>query len=283
MPEAAALPLALGRHDAFGLTLQRAYVLRRPEAYLARTRRVALWTGASAMLPAVAALTALAAGWPLLPLLAALSLLLLGPAAGLATYGVLRGVPVAQAVMRARAIDAKLPYALNYLATLASAGATPQALFASLARQPIYGVVAKEAARLTRDIELLGADVVTAMGRAGERTASAKWQDLLQGAITALTSGGDLRSYFRDKSEQFLLDNRHDQKRFLEGLGVLAECFVTVVVAAPLFLIVILSVMTSLGGSVEQTVVVGYTLVLGVLPLAQAGFILTIRTMTPEA
>lgn len=279
---ALALP-ALDRHEEFGLVLQRAYVLRRPEAYLRRARRAALWAAGLGLLPAVVAWAALALGRPLLPPLAAGALVLLSPALGLSTFGLLRGAPVVQAVMRARAIDAKLPYALNYLATLAAAGATPQALFASLARQPIYGVVALEAARITRDIELLGQDVVTAMARAGERTASAKWQDLLQGAITALTSGGDLRTYFRDKAEQFLLDNRHEQKRFLEGLGVLAECFVTVVVAAPLFLIVILSVMTSLGGSVEQTVVVGYTLVLGVLPLAQAGFVLTIRTMTPEA
>jgi archaeal flagellar protein FlaJ len=214
---------------------------------------------------------------------AVLALLILLPAStAAATYSVARTLPRVRAVFLAREIDAKLPYALNYLATLAASGATPQALFASLARQPIYGAVAREAARLTRDIELLGCDVVSAMARAGHRTASAKWQDLLQGAITALTSGGDLRTYFRDKAEQFLQDNRQDQKRFLEGLGVLAECFVTVVVAAPLFLIVILSVMTSLGGSVEQTVVVGYTLVLVVLPVSQAGFILTIRTMTPE-
>lgn len=266
-----------------GEALQRAHILRRPEAYLAGARRTAWWTAAAAAIPALVALTALAAGRPLLPPLATASLLLLPPAAGLSAYGLARAAPAVQAVLRARDLDAKLPYALNYLATLASAGATPQALFASLARQPIYGAAAREAARITRDIELLGHDVVTAMARAGERTASAKWQDLLQGAITALTSGGDLRTYFRDKAEQFLLDNRHEQKRFLEGLGVLAECFVTVVVAAPLFLIVILSVMTSLGGSVQQTVLVGYTLVLVVLPLAQAGFVATIRTMTPEA
>ena len=64
---------------------------------------------------------------------------------------------------------------------------------------------------------------------------------------------------------------------------MLAESFVTVVVAAPLFLIVILSVMTSLGGDAEQTLVLGYSLVLLLLPLAQFGFAMTIKTMTPEA
>lgn len=272
-----------GSHDRLGLALQRSHILRRPEQFLARARQMALWAGIVGLLPPLAAIALLATGSAAIPVLALVPLVALPAASALTTYALARTVPHLHAVMRAREIDAKLPYALNYLATLSASGATPQALFSSLARQPIYGAVAREAARLTRDIDLLGCDVVTAMARAGERTASLKWQDLLQGAITSLTSGGDLRAYFRDKAEQFLLENRHDQKRFLEGLGVLAECFVTVVVAAPLFLIVILSVMTSLGGSVQQTVVVGYTLVLVVLPVSQAGFVLTIRTMTPKA
>jgi len=280
---AARRPETVGRRETLGLALQRSHILRRPEQYLGRARWASAWVGFVAALPGLAALEAFALGHPVVPTLALLPLVVLPFAAASVTYAGAYTLPRLLAVMRARDIDAKLPYALNYLATLSASGATPQALFASLARQPIYGSVAREAARMTRDIELLGCDVVTAMARAGQRTASVKWQDLLQGAITALTSGGDLRIYFRDKAEQFLLENRHDQKRFLEGLGVLAECFVTVVVAAPLFLIVILSVMTSLGGSVQQTVVVGYTLVLVVLPVAQAGFILTIRTMTPEA
>ncbi|HET6399721.1 MAG TPA: hypothetical protein VFH47_09235, partial [Candidatus Thermoplasmatota archaeon] len=59
--------------------------------------------------------------------------------------------------------------------------------------------------------------------------------------------------------------------------------FVTVVVAAPLFLIVILSVMTSFGGSADDTLVLGYSLILVLIPLSQLGFAWTIKVMTPEA
>jgi archaeal flagellar protein FlaJ len=206
------------------------------------------------------------------PILAALTLQLL-----------LYVLPDLRSMTRARDINAKLPYALNYITTMASAGATPEAIFASLAKQPIYGAVADEAAWITRDIRILGMDIITALGRAIDRSPSTKFQDFLQGAVTTLTSGGELRQYLLNKAEQFIYENRQDQRKFLDGLGVLAESFVTVVVAGPLFLIVILSVMTSMGGDADQVLVLGYTLVLFLIPASQAGFAMAIKTMTPEA
>jgi hypothetical protein len=56
--------------------------------------------------------------------------------------------------------------------------------------------------------DLLGHDIVTALNRAIDRTPSIKFQDFLQGQITPLTSGGDLKHYFLSKSDQFLYENR---------------------------------------------------------------------------
>jgi len=271
------------RNPRLKLSLQKAHIYLRPEAYLAAATLTTLLVVVGTAVPVLILVVAIAAGVVHVPLRLLLLLIPIPAVAGLMMYLLAIVLPDLRAATRARDINAKLPYALNYLATMASAGATPEAIFASLAKQPIYGAVAHEAAWITRDVNILGTDVVSALSRAIERSASSKWQDLLQGAITSLTSGGDLRTYFLNKADQYLYENRQDQKRFLEGLGVLAESFVTVVVAAPLFLIVILSVMTSLGGSANQTLLLGYLLILVMLPLAQLGFGVTIKTMTPEA
>ncbi len=192
-------------------------------------------------------------------------------------------LPELRVASRAGDIDAKIPYAINFIATMASAGAPPERIFSSLARQPIYGEVAHEAAWISRDMNVLGLDVITAIGDAVGRTPSAKFQDFLQGAITTLSTGGDLKDYFNNKAEQYMLDNRQVQQQFLESLGVLAESFVVVVVAAPLFLMVILSTMSSLGGDPASMIKIGYILVLAMLPLAQAGFAFTLKVSTPEA
>jgi flagellar protein FlaJ len=149
-----------------------------------------------------------------------------------------------------------------------------------LAKQDVYGEIQKEMAWIVRDAEVLGIDLLTALSRAQDRSPSVKLQDFLQGISTNLATGGDLDTYFQDKSEQYLTENRQQQESFIESLGVLAESFVTVVVAAPLLIVVLMSVMTtfSSGGSLTM----GYILTLLVVPASQFGFILAINTMTPE-
>ncbi|MEK6975850.1 MAG: type II secretion system F family protein [Candidatus Thermoplasmatota archaeon] len=264
-------------------SLQRAHIYRRPEVYLASAMLTSIAVTVATAIPVLVLVFAAASGLVALPARVLVFVIPVPLLAGAVLYLLALVLPELRAINRSRDINAKLPYALNYVTTMASAGATPESIFASLAQQPIYGSVAHEAAWITRDVQLLGMDIVSALSRAVDRSSSEKFQDLLQGAITSLTSGGDLRTYFNNKAEQFIYENRQEQKRFLDSLGVLAESFVTVVVAAPLFLIVILSVMTSLGGNAEQTLVLGYALVLVLLPLAQLGFAMTIKTMTPEA
>jgi flagellar protein FlaJ len=274
---------AVERNPRLKTSLQKAHIYLRPEAYLAASYLTTLLVILGTVIPIAVLGLAMAAGAIRIPPRLLFLLLPVPLVAGAMMHLLAMVLPDLRAATRARDINAKLPYSLNYLSTMAAAGATPEQVFSTLAQQPIYGAVAHEAAWITRDVNLLGTDIVAALSRAIERSSSEKWQDLLQGAITALTSGGDLRTYFAQKAEQYFYENRQDQKRFLDSLGVLAESFVTVVVAAPLFLIVILSVMTSLGGSAEQTLLLGYMLIFVLLPLSQFGFAMTIKTMTPEA
>jgi flagellar protein FlaJ len=197
-------------------------------------------------------------------------------------YLVTQVMPDLRASGRAKDIDAKLPYALNYISTMASAGVTPERIFESLSKQEIYGEVANEAAWISRDIKLLGKDLIGALSSAIDRSPSIRFQDLLQGAITALSSGENLKDFFLAKSQQYVYENRQDQRQFLESLGILAESYITIVVAAPVFLIVMLSVMLMFGGNGENMLAIGYVLILVLLPMAQVGFGAAIKSVTPE-
>ncbi|KAA0004163.1 MAG: secretion system protein [Thermoplasmata archaeon] len=204
---------------------------------------------------------------------------------GAIAYLVTMMIPESKANSRKKDIDNKLPYALNFLAAMASAGVTPALAFKSLAEQPIYGEVQKEAAWIYRDMSIFNIDIVTALRNAANRTPSIKFQEFIQGAITTVTSGGDLKKYFFAKSEEYMRENRRNQKEFLETLGVLAESYVTVVVAAPLFLIVMVSVMSMVssgGGGGSSSLLIMYMLTFIMLPLAHLGFAVVISSMSPE-
>jgi flagellar protein FlaJ len=148
---------------------------------------------------------------------------------------------------RRKNIDRNLSYATNYMAAMASADVTPTSIFRGLAQQEIYGEIQTESKKIARDIDFFGKDIVKVLQKAIARSPSDKLQDFLQGIITTANSGGSLKVYFMSKSEQFMRENRIQQEKDLQTLGVMAESFVTVVVAAPLFLIIMMSTMAMMG------------------------------------
>lgn len=220
-------------------------------------------------------------GGPSLPVFVVL--LILPPLLGAAFHVAQNVYPDYRASERRRLIDRDLPYAVNYVAAMSSAGVVPTALLRDLARETTYGEVSREIAWLVRDIDLLGYDLVTSMNRAIARSPSLRFQEFLQGAKTTILSGGDLKIYFANKAEQYMTENRRSQHEFLDGLGILAESYVTVVIAGPLFMLVLLSIMLLIGRGAAASVGFLFLLVFIILPLAHASFSWVIRNTAPEA
>ncbi len=187
------------------------------------------------------------------------------------TYFIGMNSPGSKMKSRAKDIDKNLPYAVNYMAAMASAEVSPTLIFRGLSRQDIYGQIQQEAKMIARDIDMFGKDIIKVLHRAMNRSPSLKFQDFLQGIITTSSSGGSLKSYFMAKGDQFMRENRVEQMGTLETLGVMAESFVTVVVAAPLFLLIMMSVMAMLGGAGGTSFL--YLIVFIMIPVCQFAFI----------
>jgi flagellar protein FlaJ len=179
-------------------------------------------------------------------------------------------------------IDKRISYAMSFIAAMASADVNIDIIFKELSRQPIYGEIQKEAQWITRDIDLMGVDVLSAMADAAARTPSEKFQDFLQGVVTTSRSGGKMKPFFVMKADQFMKERRIEEKKLIETLGVLAESFVTVVVAAPLFLIVMISLMATMGTGGTDYIIFLYAIVFGMIPGSQIAFIVLIQSMTEE-
>ena len=190
--------------------------------------------------------------------------------------------PGMKAKSRANNIDKRISYSMSFIAAMASADVNIDVIFKELARQPIYGEIQKEAQWITRDIDLMGVDVLTALIDAASRTPSEKFQDFLQGVVTTSRSGGKMKPFFLMKADQFQKERRIEEKKLIETLGVLAESFVTVVVAAPLFLIVMISLMATVGSGGTNYITFLYAIVFGMIPGSQIAFIILIQAMTEE-
>lgn len=264
-------------------SLEQAHMELLPEVFLASA-----WLASLVALLAAYALAFLAlaaaplAGAPPSLALAGIVLVLPPIVAGM-TYVAIVVYPDYRAGERRRMIDRDLPYAVNYVAAMSSAGVVPTVLLRDLARERTYGEVSREVAWIVRDLDLLGLDLLTAIQRAIARSPSLRFQEFLQGAKTTILSGGDLKAYFSAKAEQYMSENRRLQKDFLDSLGIMAESYVTVVIAGPLFMLVMLSIMLLVGKSGGSTQTFLFLLIFLLLPLAHAGFAWTIKSMSPEA
>ncbi|MCI4357690.1 MAG: type II secretion system F family protein [Thermoplasmata archaeon] len=194
----------------------------------------------------------------------------------------LQGQPASTAKSRGRKIDAKISSAMSFVSAMASADVNIDQIFRELARQKIYGQVAEEAAWITRDTELLGVDILTALKDGATRTPSKRWQEFLQGVVTTATSGGQLKPYFLLKAEQFEQEHKLEMLRRVETMGLFAETFVTVVVAFPLFLVIIIAIFAIIGSGGSFMILVLYLIVGIMIPVSQVGFIIPMQSLASE-
>ncbi len=204
--------------------------------------------------------------------------------AGMAVYGLLYIIPGSNASTRGRDINKRIGPSMSFISAMASADVNVDVIFKELARQDIYGSVKEEAEWITRDTELLGIDVITAISRGAQRTPSDRFQDFLQGVVTTSTSGGQLKPYFLQKADQYEKEMRIQNRAMLENLGLMAETYVTVVVAFPLFLIIIMAIMAIIGGLAPGIAITLLYMVTAIMvPVSQFGFIFYVWNMTEEA
>ena len=175
---------------------------------------------------------------------------------------------------RATKINLTIHNAVAYMYAMRKGGAQLMVIFRSISENArIYGEVALEFRQIVRDSDLFGYDVVTSVRNLMDTTPSEKLKEFLEDMISVVESGGDLTSFLSGRVRLYQEEARFEQKEFLNFLSIVAESYVTLFVAGPLFLIIIMVVMGLMGGmAVIQLTMVTYAL----LPIGSAIFIILI-------
>jgi len=197
------------------------------------------------------------------------------------TYMLFLFYPGFMAGERKGQIDKNLPYAVTFMYALSRGGMNVIEILRSISKcADTYGETSREVDVVLRDMDFFGNDLRTALHNICEITPSDKFKDLMYNLLTVIDSGGNIPTYFRDKSEQYLNHAKVEQKGFLETLGLIAESYVTAFVAGPLF-IIILGVMMSVMGSGNDIMV--YAIIYAVIPIGSMMFVVMISIITPGA
>jgi len=151
--------------------------------------------------------------------------------------------PHERATSRARSIETNLPFAIAHMGSIAASGVSPSAIFKMLSKFEEYDELNKEMKKIVRNIEVFGLDPMSAMKEVAKRTPSYKFKQLLLGLVSTIQGGGNLQSYLVNAGEQTLFTWRMKREKYLQQLSAYAEFYTGLLIAAPLFIISLFSVM----------------------------------------
>lgn len=159
---------------------------------------------------------------------------------------ILLEIPNIRARARTRDINAKLPVAIAFVATLASADISIDEIMMELSEAEEFGEISREAKSISISSRMFGKDIVTAIREAADTSPSTRLSDFFQGITTTVTTGGNLKLYFTTKSREYYGEQENQIKKNSESVGIMSESYITVGVAFPLILMIIFGVVGAL-------------------------------------
>ena len=203
---------------------------------------------------------------------------------GAAILGIFYMMPYMKVGSRRQRLDNFLPFTASYMTVLASAGVTPERILRSTAEKDPKFMLSDEIANVIGRIDLLGYDVINAMNAETERSPSTNYQDLLRGFAGVIRTGGDMKKFFQGITDHLFQKRALSVQSFLDSLGIIAETYVLMLIAFPLMLVVMLSIMASIGGNLGGVDVFSFMYLLAfiLIPICGVMFLFILDTMQPK-
>ncbi len=193
--------------------------------------------------------------------------------------------PIYRADKLKRELEDELPFTTGYMAILASAGVSPEKIFHSISNLSVPLTVSELAKDVVRDINLFGLDIISALEKTSKRTPSERFREMLEGFISTIHSGGNLATYLREKSGQYMKIKRMNLRKFSDTLSILSEFYVSLLITGPLLLVIMLAVMAMLGGgslgALSPDFLLSIITYLGI-PLGSTVFLIILDTISPK-
>jgi len=107
-------------------------------------------------------------------------------------FFVLLTIPVINVKNRAAKLAEEIPHFISYMATLATSGLSLEGIFKAIAKEDTDEEIVKDCRFITRNIEILGMDLLSAITDLIKRSPKGSYSELLEGAIITTQTGGNL-------------------------------------------------------------------------------------------
>lgn len=204
----------------------------------------------------------------------------------ISVFGIYYWLPFIVASNRRRNVEVNLPFAIHHMAAIASSGVTPYVMFKILTDFTEYGEVSAEATKIIRHVDVFGQDILLAIKEVNAESPSRKFSEFLNGITSTIETGGDIREFLQLRAREAIFEYEIERKKYTEALATYADFFTVILVAAPLFLVAVLTIISMLGSGTKimgfsPDVFMNYATYL-VLPAVHLAFLGFLATSQPE-
>jgi len=162
---------------------------------------------------------------------------------GQITFFCMLMLPGVKVKSRSAKLTEELPHFLGYMATLATNGLKLESIFKAISKENTNEEIVKDCQFLTRNIEILGMDLLTAITDLINRVPKGPYSEILEGEIITVQSGGDLKEFFIATAHVQLEEKKMSLRKSTESLGVMAEMYTILLIVFPLMAIIMLAIM----------------------------------------
>ncbi|MBI5391868.1 type II secretion system F family protein [Candidatus Woesearchaeota archaeon] len=183
---------------------------------------------------------------------------------------------------RQKLIKNDLPFALIHMSAVAGSGAHPISIFELLVESEEYPELKKEVRKLLNYVNLFGYNLSNALRNVAITTPSPELKELLNGMVSTIETGGDLKGYLKEKAEDALNTYRLDRKKEVEALATFSEVYTAILIAAPLLMVITLAIMNTIGGQIAGLSInfISQLGILVALPILNIGFMFFLKNQS---
>lgn len=210
--------------------------------------------------------------------------IIIGLAAGQVTFGMMYYYPSFNVKSRNTRILVELPYYVGYMATLSASGLSLEGVFKAMAKENSGEEIVKDAKTIIRNLEILGMDVITALKDIIERAAPGPYSELLEGLVSTVESGGNLKEFFISTAKVQMEEKKLLLKKMTASLGIVSEMYTILLIVFPLLSVIMMSIMSimtpNLGGF--NLVTLMQLLTYGFVPIFGLMLLVIIDSMVPK-
>lgn len=127
-------------------------------------------------------------------------------------------------------INRELPFAALLFTLLAASGVSIYESWKKIATVELLPTFQKEAKEIVRQVEVLGYDPLTIMGKHAEKTRSKGYREFLLGYVSSVRSGGNIVAYLKSKLRSIFDLQSATAIRSIERLSTLVEAYAVMLI-----------------------------------------------------